>query len=145
MYIPRPFLGHGSVNTFPFLGTRPLIMQQLDYSNGRAVFSMWSVQICYKQLRYLVDSSVLYGNLWKKDLSLRERNSHFWSRYQETSSNRLKTLPCVLSGIVVTICKWSINLFTNPNPRRESHTYTWQYNRRYLGKENAFYSEISLS
>jgi hypothetical protein len=43
----RPFLGSGSVNTFPLLGRRFLIMQQLDYNNGRTVFSMWSMPRCY--------------------------------------------------------------------------------------------------
>jgi hypothetical protein len=37
--IPEPFLGNGLVNTFPLLGSRFLIMQQLDYNNGRVVFS----------------------------------------------------------------------------------------------------------
>jgi hypothetical protein len=35
--IPDPFLGSGSVNTFPLPGSRFLIMQQLDFNNGRAV------------------------------------------------------------------------------------------------------------
>jgi hypothetical protein len=34
----RPFLGNSSVNTFPLLGSRFLIMQQLDYNNGNGVF-----------------------------------------------------------------------------------------------------------
>jgi hypothetical protein len=34
----RPSLGNGSVNTFPLLGSRFLIMQQLDYNNGNGVF-----------------------------------------------------------------------------------------------------------
>jgi hypothetical protein len=45
--IPGPFLGNGSVNTFPLLGSRLLIIQQLDYNNGRYVFSIWSVLRCY--------------------------------------------------------------------------------------------------
>jgi hypothetical protein len=52
-----PFLGNGSVNTFPrnttnehpLLGRRVLIMQQFDYKNGRAVFSAWSVPRDYKR------------------------------------------------------------------------------------------------
>jgi hypothetical protein len=32
-----PFLGNGSVNTFPLLSSRFLIMQQSGYNNGRAV------------------------------------------------------------------------------------------------------------
>jgi hypothetical protein len=43
-----PFLGNGSVNTVPLLGSRLLIMQQLGYNNGRALFSTWSVQRGYK-------------------------------------------------------------------------------------------------
>jgi hypothetical protein len=34
----RPFLGNGSVNTFALLGSRLLIMQQLDCNNGNGVF-----------------------------------------------------------------------------------------------------------
>jgi hypothetical protein len=34
----RPFLGNGSVNTFSLLGSRFLIMQQLDYNNGNGMF-----------------------------------------------------------------------------------------------------------
>jgi hypothetical protein len=51
----RPFLGNGSVNTFPLLGSRFLIMQQLDYNNGNGVFSMWIVPKCYKQWTSLVE------------------------------------------------------------------------------------------
>jgi hypothetical protein len=46
--IPGPFLGNGSVNTFPLLGNRFLIMQQLDYNSGRAVFSAWFALRGYK-------------------------------------------------------------------------------------------------
>jgi hypothetical protein len=49
LYEQRPFLGNGSVNTFPLLNSRSLIMQQLDYNNSRTVFSMWSVSRCYRQ------------------------------------------------------------------------------------------------
>jgi hypothetical protein len=42
-------LGNGSVNTLPLLGNRFLTILQFDFSNGRAVFSMWSVPRCYKQ------------------------------------------------------------------------------------------------
>jgi hypothetical protein len=34
----------------PLLGSRLLIKQQLDNNNGRAVFSMQSVLLCYKQV-----------------------------------------------------------------------------------------------
>jgi hypothetical protein len=56
--IPEPFLGNGSANTFPLLGVRFLIIQQLDYNNGRAVFSVWSVSRSYKQGTKLAVSSV---------------------------------------------------------------------------------------
>jgi hypothetical protein len=82
----RAVLGNGSVNTFPLLCSRFLIMQQLDCNNGD-VFSAWSVPRCYKQGTSLVGSSVLYGRLWRESR---------WSRYQETSSNRLTTLDFVL-------------------------------------------------
>jgi hypothetical protein len=39
MDIAGPFLGNGSVNAFPLLDSRFFIMEQLDYNNGRAVFS----------------------------------------------------------------------------------------------------------
>jgi hypothetical protein len=35
---PKTSLGNGLVNTFPLLGSRILIMQQLNYNNERAVF-----------------------------------------------------------------------------------------------------------
>jgi hypothetical protein len=58
--------------------------------------SMWSVPSCYKEGTSLELSSVLYGSLWKIDLSRRHRNSDCWSRYQETSNNKLRTLDCAL-------------------------------------------------
>jgi hypothetical protein len=45
----RAFYGNGSVNTFPFLGSRFLIIKQLNYNNGIAVFSTWSVPRGYKR------------------------------------------------------------------------------------------------
>jgi hypothetical protein len=36
--IPWPFVGNGQVNTFLLLHSRFLVMQQLDYNNGKAVF-----------------------------------------------------------------------------------------------------------
>jgi hypothetical protein len=47
--MPGPFLGKDSVNTFPLLGSRFLIMKQLDYSDQRAAFSMWTVPKCCRQ------------------------------------------------------------------------------------------------
>jgi hypothetical protein len=32
----------------------------------------------------------------REELSWRQRNNHCWSRYQETFSNRLRTLDCVI-------------------------------------------------
>jgi hypothetical protein len=43
------FLANGSLNTFPLLGSRFLIMQQLDHNSGRAVFPTWSVPRGYKR------------------------------------------------------------------------------------------------
>jgi hypothetical protein len=40
---------NGAVSRQRLLGSRVLIMQQLDYKNGRALFSVWSVPRCYKQ------------------------------------------------------------------------------------------------
>jgi hypothetical protein len=47
----EPFLGNSRETTEqrPLLGSRFLIMQQLDYSSLRAVFSRWSVQRGYKR------------------------------------------------------------------------------------------------
>jgi hypothetical protein len=45
----RPFLGNGSVNSFPLLGSRFLIMQQLDYNNGNGVFLRVPLRDVYKQ------------------------------------------------------------------------------------------------
>jgi hypothetical protein len=39
-----------------------LIIEQLDYNNGIAVFSMWSVPRCYKK-RTRSGYTVLYGRL----------------------------------------------------------------------------------
>jgi hypothetical protein len=36
-------------------------MQQLDYNNGRTVFSMWIVPRCYKERTKLVDSQFCTG------------------------------------------------------------------------------------
>jgi hypothetical protein len=36
-------------------------MQQLDYSNGRPVFSMWSMPRCYKQETKSFDSQFCAG------------------------------------------------------------------------------------
>jgi hypothetical protein len=47
--IPGPFLGNDSINMFPLLGSRFLIMQQSDYNDGRAMFSMLSVPRCYEK------------------------------------------------------------------------------------------------
>jgi hypothetical protein len=60
--ITRLFLGNGSVNTFPLLDSRFVIMQRLDYNNGRPVFSTWSVPRCYKQGIKSVDS------MWREDM-----------------------------------------------------------------------------
>jgi hypothetical protein len=56
--IQWPFLGNGSVNTFPLRGSRLPIMKELDYNNGRAVFSTLSVPSGYK--RDEIWSSVSY-------------------------------------------------------------------------------------
>jgi hypothetical protein len=53
-----PFLGKGLGNTFLLLGSRFLIMQHLDYNNGRAVFSMWPVPRCCRQGTRPLHSSV---------------------------------------------------------------------------------------
>jgi hypothetical protein len=42
----RPFLGSGSQNTFPLLGSRFFIVQQFDYNN-RTVFYMVRAEMFY--------------------------------------------------------------------------------------------------
>jgi hypothetical protein len=64
----RPFLGIGSVNMFPLLGSRFLIKQQLDYINGNGVF-------LHGPCRDVISQSVvswcwvLYGRLWRDHVS----------------------------------------------------------------------------
>jgi hypothetical protein len=48
-YIPEPFLSNGSVNTFPYIVRRFLIMQQFDYNNGRVVVFYVGVPRGYKR------------------------------------------------------------------------------------------------
>jgi hypothetical protein len=114
----RPFLGNISVNTFPLLGSRFLIMQQLNATNSRTVFSMWSMPRCYKQGTKLVDRSVWEAvkkilqeliasvRLWREDFVWYLECVIQWDCYsscvkircQETASgdcNRLITLVCV--------------------------------------------------
>jgi hypothetical protein len=47
--ISEPLLSNGAVNTLPLLGSRVLIMQQLDFNNVRDVFSTWSMARGYKR------------------------------------------------------------------------------------------------
>jgi hypothetical protein len=86
-----PFLGNGSVNTFPLLGSRLLIMQQLDYNNGNLVFLCglcWSVTS--KGQSQLRVQAVLQGNLWREDLSAwRWRISAVRSHCQGTTGKGL--------------------------------------------------------
>jgi hypothetical protein len=56
--VPGTFLDNGLVHTSPLLGSRFLIIQQLDYNSGRPVSSTWYVPICYKQGTRSFDSSV---------------------------------------------------------------------------------------
>jgi hypothetical protein len=60
---------------------------QLDYNNGRAVFSTWSVSRYYKQGTSLELSHFC--------MEVCEEMT-CWSRYQETFRNRLRTLDSVL-------------------------------------------------
>jgi hypothetical protein len=64
----RPVLVNGSVNTFPLLGSRFVIMQQLDYNNGDGCFYL-ALPRCYKQGSSVILESVLHGRLWREDLS----------------------------------------------------------------------------
>jgi hypothetical protein len=86
----------------PLLDSRFLIMQQLNYKNGRAVFSLWSMPRGYKrdEVWNFVESEFSMG-VCEEDLSRRQRNSHCWSSYQETSSNRLRALDCALMNCKV--------------------------------------------
>jgi hypothetical protein len=59
---PGPFLGNGSVNTFP---QQRIDAQPWRYSWKRG-FSVWSVLRWYKQGARLEFSRVLYRSLWKR-------------------------------------------------------------------------------
>jgi hypothetical protein len=65
--LPGQFLNNGSVNTFPLLGSRFLIIQQLYYNIGSAVFSTWSVLRGYKrdEVWSLVESE-LCTEVWEE-------------------------------------------------------------------------------
>jgi hypothetical protein len=70
------------MNTFPLLGSRYLIMQQLVYDNWNRLISMWSMPKCYKQgTMLMISSRVLYGRLWRLNLSA-------WSWRISTVRNR---------------------------------------------------------
>jgi hypothetical protein len=55
--IPEPFLGNGSVNTFPLLCNRFLIVQQVDYNNGKD-YVFYVVRHEMLQARESVDSYI---------------------------------------------------------------------------------------
>jgi hypothetical protein len=80
-------------------------MQQLDYNNGRAVFSTWSLPRCYKQ-----DSVVKKADSWKGAAVQRGVESGrrviviVRSRYQTKTLRAGKDLACIL-----VICKlWKL-------------------------------------
>jgi hypothetical protein len=56
--MPEPLLGNGSINAFPLLGNRSLIMQQWDFNNEITMFSMWPVPRGYKRDEILELKSV---------------------------------------------------------------------------------------
>jgi hypothetical protein len=43
---------------FLLISSRFLIIQEIGYNNGRALFSMWSIPRYYKQGRRSIDNSV---------------------------------------------------------------------------------------
>jgi hypothetical protein len=45
----RPFLGNGSVNTFLLLGSRFLIMQQLDYNENGSFYAVRAERTCLRE------------------------------------------------------------------------------------------------
>jgi hypothetical protein len=66
----RPFLGNGSVNRFPLLGSTFFIIQQLSYNNGNGVFLRGPCRgVILKTIG--ATQSVLYGSLWRQDFSRR--------------------------------------------------------------------------
>jgi hypothetical protein len=73
-YVPGPFLGNGSVNTFQLLGSSFLIMQQLDYNNGRAVFYVVRVEMSQASKKVNLVSSV--RETVNKGLEPEAENSH---------------------------------------------------------------------
>jgi hypothetical protein len=65
-----PFLGNGSENTFLLLGSKFLIMQQLDYNNGNVMFLCDPCRdVISKGQSYLRVQAVLPGNRWRVDTS----------------------------------------------------------------------------
>jgi hypothetical protein len=151
----RPFLGNGSVNTFPLLGSRFLTMQQLDATIEELFFlcgPCWDL-ISNGQSQF---SRVLYGRLWRENLTAWSwRTSIVRSRCQGTAGEgtedlagavvicKLERLAVALLLFVLTsrVYKWSINPFSNPS-LVYSHTYTvkyklcWQTSNGGLGDRN---------
>jgi hypothetical protein len=97
--IPGPFPGNASVNMFSCVPSRFLIMQQLDYNNGRTVFSTWSVPRGYKRdevwnLVQLGFSSVLES--LKRGLEPGGRGIVIVGAVARKRLITLRTLDCVL-------------------------------------------------
>jgi hypothetical protein len=59
--IPGPFLGSSSVNMFPLLGSRFLIVQQLGYNNGNGVF----LQCPYQDVISKGQSQLIVSFVWE--------------------------------------------------------------------------------
>jgi hypothetical protein len=142
----------------PLLGSRFLIMQQLDYNNGKDVFSAWSVPRCYKRDKVRAKFSSVRQSEEKSQWELvatvlswksgsEEKTLCVWIirwgchtscvkiRCQETTSgvyNKLRALAWV--------CQWSVkcshkswvykwSINRVTNPNPVySYSYTWQYN-----------------
>jgi hypothetical protein len=106
----RLFLGSGLINTFLLLGSRFLIMQQLDYNNGNGMFSVWSMLKYYTQ--GAKDSWELSSvqETVKRGLAGGRRISDVKIHYQETSWGQIRNLPELKGGLHVRLTTSSPSL-----------------------------------
>jgi hypothetical protein len=74
-------MGNGSVNTFPLVGSRFLILQQLEYDNENGV-STWSVPRCYKQGTKSVVEISSWESVKRRPELVKLKNFHVRSFYQ---------------------------------------------------------------
>jgi hypothetical protein len=94
--MPGPFLDNGLVHTVLLLYIRFLIMQQLDYNSGRAVFSTWFVPRGNKR-----------DEVWRLISFLCEGGFEYLHRSPASRRRRRKGNP-VSGGITKPPCSWGL-------------------------------------